>query len=143
MGSAVIVDVVRTASGKGKPGGALSGIHPVDLLGTVLAELVRRNDLDPALVEDVIGGCVTQAGEQSLNITRNAVFAARFSETVPATTVDRQCGSSQQAAAFAAQGVMAGVYDIVIATGIESMSRATMFSNAQGKDAYGERIAQR
>ena len=143
MASAVIVDAVRTASGKGKAGGALSGVHPVDLLATVLAQLVERNGLDPAQVDDVIGGCVTQAGEQSLNITRNAVFAAGFPESVPATTVDRQCGSSQQAAAFAAQGVMAGSYDIVIAAGVESMSRAPMFSNTQGKDAYGERIQAR
>jgi acetyl-CoA acyltransferase len=94
---AVIVDVVWTASGKGKPDGALSGVHPVDLLSTVLRELVRRNGLDPGQVGDVIGRCVTQAGEQSLNITRNAVLAAGFPETVPATTVDRQCGSSQMA----------------------------------------------
>jgi acetyl-CoA acyltransferase len=140
---AVIVDVVRTASGKGKPGGALSGVHPVDLLATVLRELVRRNGLDPAQVEDVIGGCVTQVGEQSLNITRNAVLAAGFPETVPATTVDRQCGSSQQAAAFAAQGVLAGSYDIVIAAGVESMSRAPMFSATGDKDPYGRSLAQR
>jgi acetyl-CoA acyltransferase len=143
MGSAVIVDAVRTASGKGKAGGGLSGVHPVDLLGSVLAQLVERNGLDPAQVDDVIGGCVTQSGEQALNITRNAVFAAGFPESVPATTVDRQCGSSQQAAAFAAQGVMAGSYDIVIAAGVESMSRAPMFSNTQGKDAYGECIPAR
>jgi len=140
---AVIVDAVRTASGKGKPGGALSGVHPVDLLATVLRELVRRNGLDPAQVEDVIGGCVTQAGEQSLNITRNAVLAAGFPETVPATTVDRQCGSSQQAAAFAAQGVMAGSYDIVIAAGVESMSRAPMFSATGQADPYGRSLAHR
>src|SRR5262249_55102883 len=143
MESAVIVDAVRTASGKGKAGGALSDVHPVDLLATVLAQLVERNDLDPALVDDVIGGCVTQSGEQALNITRNAVFAAGFPESVPATTVDRQCGSSQQAAAFAAQGVLAGSYDVVIAAGVESMSGAPMFSNAQGKDAYGDRIERR
>jgi len=140
---AVIVDAVRTASGKGKPGGALSGVHPVDLLATVLSELVRRNGLDPARVEDVIGGCVTQAGEQSLNITRNAVLAAGFPETVPATTVDRQCGSSQQAATFAAQGVMAGSYDIVIAAGVESMSRAPMFSATGQSDPYGSSLAHR
>jgi acetyl-CoA acyltransferase len=140
---AVIVDAVRTASGKGKPGGALSGVHPVDLLAAVLRELVRRNGLDPAQVEDVIGGCVTQAGEQSLNITRNAVLAAGFPETVPATTVDRQCGSSQQAAAFAAQGVMAGCYDIVIAAGVESMSRAPMFSATGQADPYGRSLARR
>jgi acetyl-CoA acyltransferase len=141
--NAVIVDAVRTASGKGKPGGALSAVHPVDLLAGVLRELVRRNDLDPAQVDDIIGGCVTQAGEQSLNITRNAVFAAGFPETVPATTVDRQCGSSQQAAAFAAQGVLAGSYDIVIAAGVESMSRAPMFSATAAADPYGHAVAQR
>src|SRR5258708_3788291 len=129
---AVIVDAVRTASGKGKPGGALSAVHPVDLLAVVLRELVRRNDLDPARIDDVIGGCVTQAGEQSLNITRNAVFAAGFPETVPATTVDRQCGSSQQAAAFAAQGVLAGCYDIVIAAGAGPMGRPPVFSPPRG-----------
>jgi acetyl-CoA acyltransferase len=139
----VIVDAVRTASGKGKPGGALAAVHPVDLLGCVLRELVSRNDLDPAQVDDVIGGCVTQAGEQSLNITRNAVFAAGFPETVPATTVDRQCGSSQQAAAFAAQGVLAGSYDIVIAAGVESMSRAPMFSATGEADPYGRAVAHR
>jgi acetyl-CoA acyltransferase len=143
MNTAVVVDAVRTASGKGKPGGALSAVHPVDLLAGVLRELVRRNDLDPAQVDDVIGGCVTQAGEQSLNITRNAVFAAGFPETVPATTVDRQCGSSQQAAAFAAQGVMAGSYDIVIAAGVESMSRAPMFSATGAADPYGRALAKR
>jgi acetyl-CoA acyltransferase len=143
MESALIVDAIRTASGKGKAGGGLSGVHPVDLLATVLAQLVERNGLDPAQVDDVIGGCVTQSGEQATNITRHAVLAAGFPETVPATTVDRQCGSSQQAAAFAAQGVMAGSYDIVIAAGVESMSRAPMFSNVQGQDTYGERLEQR
>jgi len=143
MNTAVIVDAVRTASGKGKPGGALSGVHPVDLLAQVLEALVERNGLDPARIDDVIGGCVTQAGEQAANITRQAVFAAGFPESVPATTVDRQCGSSQQAAAFAAQGVMAGSYDIVIAAGVESMSRAPMFSAVQGKDFYGSKVAAR
>ncbi len=95
MNEAVIVDVVRTASGKGKPGGALSGTHPVDLLATVLEALVARTGIDPALVDDVIGGCVGQVGEQSTNITRQAVLAAGFPEHVPATTIDRQCGSSQ------------------------------------------------
>jgi acetyl-CoA acyltransferase len=143
MFNAVIVDAVRTASGKGKPGGALSGVHPVDLLAGVLQQLVQRNGLDPVQIDDVIGGCVTQAGEQAANITRSAVFAAGFPESVPATTVDRQCGSSQQAAAFAAQGVMSGFYDIVIAAGVESMSRAPMFSAVQGKDLYGSRIPAR
>jgi acetyl-CoA acyltransferase len=143
MNEAYIVDAVRTGSGKGKIGGALSGVHPVDLLATVLESLVVRNGLDAAQIDDVIAGCVTQAGEQAVNIARNAVFAAGFPESVPATTVDRQCGSSQQAAAFAAQGVMAGYYDIVIACGVESMSRAPMFSAIQGKDFYGARVAAR
>jgi acetyl-CoA acyltransferase len=131
---AVIVDVVRTASGKGKRGGALSNVHPVDLLATVLRAVLDRNDLDPALVEDVIGGCVSQNGEQALNVARSAVLAAGLPESVPATTIDRQCGSSQQAAHFAAQGVLAGAYDVVIACGVESMSRVPMFSAAQGAD---------
>ncbi|WP_280402521.1 thiolase family protein [Nocardia carnea] len=132
MNSAVIVDIVRTASGKGKPGGALSGVHPVDLLATLLTTLAERNDLDPAVVDDVIAGCVTQAGDQALNIARNAVLAAGFPIEVPGTSVDRQCGSSQQAAHFAAQGVIAGAYDVVIAGGVESMSRAPMFSSVRG-----------
>ncbi|GAB2668100.1 thiolase family protein [Nocardia goodfellowii] len=143
MTSAVIVDVVRTPSGKGKPGGGLSDVHPATLLAGVLAALIERNDLDPALVDDVIGGCVTQSGEQAFNISRTAVLAAGFPESVPATTVDRQCGSSQQAAHFAAQGVLAGAYDIAIACGVESMSRVPMFSNAQGKDANRGPIAHR
>ncbi|MEV5843570.1 thiolase family protein [Streptomyces sp. NPDC051985] len=140
---AVIVDVVRTASGKGKPGGALSGHHPVDLLATVLGALVERNGLDPALVDDVIGGCVSQSGEQALNITRTALLAAGFPESVPATTVDRQCGSSQQAGHFAAQGVLAGAYDIVIACGVESMSRVPMGSSAGAADTSGEGLRRR
>ncbi|QIS12234.1 thiolase family protein [Nocardia arthritidis] len=143
MTSAVIVDVVRTPSGKGKPGGGLSDVHPATLLAGVLGNLVERNDLDPALIDDVIAGCVTQSGEQAFNIARTAALAAGFPESVPATTVDRQCGSSQQAAHFAAQGVLAGAYDIVIACGVESMSRAPMFSNAQGKDANRAPLAHR
>jgi acetyl-CoA acyltransferase len=123
---AVIVDVVRTASGRGKAGGALSSTHPVDLLATVLKALVEGNDLDPASIDDVIAGCVVQVGDQALNIARSAVLAAGFPESVPGTTVDRQCGSSQQAAHFAAQGVIAGAYDIAIACGVESMSRVPM-----------------
>lgn len=136
MTNAVIVDVIRTASGKGKPGGALSGIHPVDLLARTLRGLLERNDLDPELVEDVIAGCVSQVGEQAANTARNAVLAAGFPESVPATTIDRQCGSSQQAAHFAAQGVIAGAYDVVIACGVESMSRVPMFSNFAGRNPY-------
>ncbi|WP_069161520.1 thiolase family protein [Nocardia altamirensis] len=143
MRSAVIVDVVRTPSGKGKVGGGLSGVHPATLLAGVLGELVARNGLDPALVDDVVGGCVTQSGEQAFNISRTAALAAGFPESVPATTVDRQCGSSQQAAHFAAQGVLSGAYDIAIACGVESMSRAPMFSNAQGKDPNQGPLAQR
>ncbi|WP_136706645.1 thiolase family protein [Agromyces sp. H66] len=140
---AVIVDVIRTPVGRGKPGGILSGIHPVDLLAGVLDALVSRNDLDPALIDDVIGGCVSQIGEQSYNITRNAVLAAGFPETVPGTTIDRQCGSSQQAATFAAQAVLAGHADIVIACGVESMSRVPLGSSAAGADPYGSRLRTR
>lgn len=137
MSTAVIVDVVRTASGKGKPGGRLSGVHPTDLLSRVLRTLVERNDVDPVLVDDVIGGCVSQASEQTFNITRNAVLGAGWPEAVPATTIDRQCGSSQQAVHFAAQGVLAGVYDVVVACGVESMSRVPMGSSTQGADPFG------
>jgi acetyl-CoA acyltransferase len=127
---AVIVDAIRTPIGKRK--GKLAGWHPTDLLAHVLNGLVERNGIDPALVDDVIGGCVTQSGEQSTNVTRNAWVAAGLPHSVPATSVDRQCGSSQQAVHFAAQGVMAGAYDLVIACGVESMSRAPMASNARG-----------
>jgi acetyl-CoA acyltransferase len=143
VNDAVIVDVVRLASGKGKPGGALAGCHPVELLGRVLSQLVVRNDLDPARIDDVIAGCVEQVGEQSFNIARSAVLAAGFPESVPATTVDRQCGSSQQAVHFAAQGVMAGAYDIVIACGVESMSRVPMGTGSSGADTFGPSVAAR
>jgi acetyl-CoA acyltransferase len=127
---AVIVDCARTAFGKRK--GALATWHPADLLGFTLRTLLERHDLDPLLVDDVVGGCVTQAGEQGCNVTRNAWVAAGLPWQVPATSVDRQCGSSQQAAHFVAQGVMAGAYDLAIACGVESMSRAPMSSNARG-----------
>jgi acetyl-CoA acyltransferase len=127
MPTAVIVDAVRTAGGKRN--GKLRGWHAVDLAAEPLKALVERNKLDPATVDDVITGCVMQVGEQALNIGRNAVLAAGFPESVPSTTVDRQCGSSQQAAHFAAQGVMAGVYDIVIALGVEGMTRTPMGSS--------------
>ncbi|GAA1518773.1 thiolase family protein [Nocardioides humi] len=143
MPTPVIVDVVRLASGKGKPGGALSGTHPTSLLVHVLRSLVERNDLDPALVDDVIAGCVFQASEQALNIARNAVLGAGFPESVPGTTLDRQCGSSQQAVHFAAQGVAAGAYDVVIAAGVESMSRVPMGTTPMGKDPYGPEVAAR
>ncbi|MDA8386192.1 MAG: thiolase family protein, partial [Actinomycetota bacterium] len=143
MTNAVIVDVVRTPGGKRN--GKLSGWHPVDLASEVLAALVARNDLDPALVEDVIMGCVMQVGAQSVNVARNAVLAAGFPESVCATTVDRQCGSSQQAAAFAAQGIMAGMYDVVIAAGVEAMTQVPMGSSAANGPGvpFGPRVAKR
>jgi acetyl-CoA acyltransferase len=122
--SAVIIDAVRTPGGKRN--GKLSGWHPADLAAEVLKALVARNDLDPALVDDVIMGCVMQVGEQAVNVGRNAVLAAGFPESVPATTIDRQCGSSQQSLHFAAQGVMAGAYDVAIAAGVECMTRVPM-----------------
>jgi acetyl-CoA acyltransferase len=136
MRTAVIVDAVRTPLGRGRPGGALSGVHPVDLLATTLKALVERNGLDPAVVEDVIAGCVSQVGEQTFNVARNAVLAAGLPESIPGVTIDRQCGSSQQAAHFAAQGVLAGAYDVVIACGVESMSRVPMGSSAMGGSPF-------
>lgn len=127
---AVIVDAVRTPIGKRK--GALAGWHPADLLGHTLTTLLDRTGVDPALVDDVVGGCVNQVGEQSNNVARNAWVGAGLPWHVPATTVDRQCGSSQQAAHFVAQAVMAGSYDLAIACGVESMSRVPMGSNAAG-----------
>jgi len=132
MPTAVIVDVVRTPSGRGKPGGALSGVHPVDLAAGVLQTMLERNGLESRQVDDVLLGCVSQVADQAMNIARQAVLAAGFDESVPATTIDRQCGSSQQAAHFAAQGVMAGAYDIVIAGGVESMSRVPLGSSRTG-----------
>ena len=126
MSEAYIVAAARTAGGR--RGGRLSGWHPADLAGQVLNALLDRADADPALIEDVIMGCVGQAGEQSNNVARNAVLASRLPESVPATSVDRQCGSSQQALHFAAQAVMSGTQDIVIAAGVESMSRVPMGS---------------
>ncbi|WIM92631.1 acetyl-CoA C-acyltransferase [Actinoplanes oblitus] len=129
MRDAVIVDAVRTPVAKGKPSGAYAGVHPVTLHAHVLRSLVDRvPGLDPAALDDVIGGVVAQVGEQSTNATRLAAFAAGFPESVPGVTVDRQCGSSQQALSFAAQGVISGAYDIVIASGAESMSRVPIGS---------------
>jgi acetyl-CoA acetyltransferase family protein len=143
MADAVIVDAVRTPGGK--RGGKLKDWHPVDLLSEVLREIVRRNDLDPALIDDVIAGCVMQTGEQAYNVARNAALAAGFPETVPGTTIDRQCGSSQQAAHFAAQGVMAGVYDVAIAAGVESMTRVPLGVTAQQGPGFpfGPRMIER
>ena len=144
MNDAVIIDAVRTPLGKGKATGALATVHPVDLLATPLEALVERNDLDPALVDDVVVGTVSQVGEQAFNVGRRAVLAAGYPERVPATTVDRQCGSSQQAIAFAAQGVQSGAYDLAIAGGVESMSRVPMGSPGVGvDDRDGRRFAER
>src|SRR6266852_4175085 len=129
MATAVIVDAIRTPGGKRN--GKLSGWHPVDLAAEVLKALVERNNLDPTLIDDVIMGCVMQVGDQGLNIARNAVLAAGFPESVPATSVDRQCGSSQQSAHFAAQGVISGAYDVAIAAGVEVMSRVPMGASVQ------------
>lgn len=139
---AVIVDAIRTPLAKGKAGGALSSIHPVDLLAELLKAVVSRNDLDPAAVEDVIVGCVTQVGEQA-NVARMAVLSAGLPQQIPATTIDRKCGSSQQAVHFAAQGIAAGAYDIVIAGGVESMSRVPMGSNRTGMDDRGQGVQAR
>ena len=139
---AVIVEALRTPIGRRN--GKLKGWHPVDLLAQVLSALVKKTELDASLIDDVIVGCVSQVGEQSLNVARNAVLAAGFPESVPGTTVDRQCGSSQQALHFAAQGVISGAYDIAIAAGVESMSRIPMGSNAQGPGApFGTQMLER
>ena len=136
---AVIVEAIRTPIGKRN--GQLKDWHPVDLMGHVLASLIERTRLDSSLIDDVIVGCVSQVGEQSLNVARNAALAAGFPESVPGTTVDRQCGSSQQAIHFAAQGVISGAYDIVIAGGVESMTRVPMGSSSQGPGApFGPRM---
>lgn len=137
MRRAVIVDILRTPFGKGREGGALSHLHPVDLYARTLQALLARTGIDPALVEDVITGCVIQVGEQAANIGRQAVLAAGLPETVPSVTLDRKCGSAQQAMDFAAQGVIAGAYDVVIAGGVEMMSRVSMKSNRMGKDNMG------
>jgi acetyl-CoA C-acetyltransferase len=137
MEQAYIVGAVRTAAGR--RGGKLSGWHPIDLGAAVLDEIVARTKIDPALVEDVIFGCVNQVGSQGTNIARNAVLSSKLPESVPATTVDRQCGSSQQAVHFAAQAVMAGVHDVVIAGGVEVMSLVPIGANAIAghKQGYG------
>lgn len=127
MAQAYVIDAVRTAGGRRN--GRLSGTHPADLGADMLDALVERNGFDPAAIEDVIFGCVTQAGEQAFAFARNAVLASKLPESVPAVTVDRQCGSSQQAVHFAAQAILSGTQDLVIAGGAESMSRVPMFSN--------------
>jgi acetyl-CoA acyltransferase len=144
MPTAVIVDAVRTAGGKRN--GKLSGWHPVDLAAETLNALVERNQIDPAVIEDVVMGCVMQAGAQSVNVARNAVLAAGWPEEVPGTTVDRQCGSGQQAAHFAAQAVIAGAHDVVVAGGVEVMSQVPMGASiGDGKYGlpFGPRMSQR
>ena len=143
MPVAVIVDAVRTPGGKRN--GKLRNWHPADLASEALRAVASRNQLDPALVDDVIMGCVSQVGEQAFNVGRNAVLAAGWPESVPSTTIDRQCGSSQQALHFAAQGVMAGAYDVVVAAGVEVMTRVPMGASI-GKDIgfpFGPRVMQR
>jgi len=142
--TAVIVDAVRTAGGKRN--GVLREWHPVDLAAEVLGAIQERNDIDPAVIDDVITGCVMQVGEQAVNVARNAVLAAGWPDSVPGTTVDRQCGSSQQALHFAAQGVMAGVYDVVVASGVEVMTRVPMGASiVDGKYGmpFGPRVGAR
>ncbi|MFY7067013.1 thiolase family protein [Nocardiopsis changdeensis] len=143
MTTAVIVDAVRTPIAKGRPGGAYADVHPVDLHAHVLRALVERTGIDPARIDDVIGGAVGQVGEQSGNTARWAALAAGFPESVPAVTVDRQCGSSQQALHFAAQGVIAGAYDLAIASGVESMSRVPIGSQSLGRDFTGPGVGER
>src|ERR671930_898123 len=135
MTEAVIVEAIRSPIGRRN--GSLSGTHPVDLLATVLQELVSRSGVDPSQIEDNITGCVSQIGEQSINVARNGWLAAGFPEEIPATTVDRQCDSSQQAAHFAAQGVIAGAYDLVVASGLEHMTRVPMGSSTAGQNPFG------
>ncbi|BCB72583.1 putative acyl-CoA thiolase [Vreelandella aquamarina] len=143
MHEAVIVDAVRSPMGKGKTGGSLSEVHAVDLLAQVLKGLVERNAINPKLIDDIIVGCVTQAGEHGGTPGRMAALAAGFPESIPSTTIDRKCGSSQQAVHFAAQGIMSGAYRMTIAAGIESMSRVPMGSARLGQDGAGPLVAKR
>ncbi len=143
MPPAVIVDAVRSPMGRGKAGGALSGVHPVELLAQVLSALATRNDLDPATIDDVLVGCVGQNGEQSATPGRQAVLAAGWPESVPSVTIERKCGSGQQALDFAVQGVLAGAYDIAVAAGVESMSRVPMGSARGDADPHGPRVTER
>jgi len=141
MRDAVIVEAVRTPVGK--RGGGLSGVHPVDLTAHVLEALAARSGIDPAVVDDVVWGCVSQVGEQTFDIARSGVLAAGWPETVTGVTLDRQCGSSQQSVHFAAAGLVAGQYDVVVAGGVESMSRVPMGSSVAGADPFGPRFAAR
>ena len=141
MRDAVIVEAVRTPVGKRN--GGLSGVHPVDLTAHVLEALAARSGIDPAVVDDVVWGCVSQVGEQTFDIARSGVLAAGWPETVTGVTLDRQCGSSQQSVHFAAAGLVAGQYDVVVAGGVESMSRVPMGSSVAGADPFGPRFAAR
>lgn len=140
---AVIVDIVRSPFGKGREGGALTGLHPVDLYAQMLSTLVKRIGIEPELIEDVVTGCVLQVGEQAGNIGRQAVLAAGLPESIPAVTLDRKCGSAQQAVDFAAQGVIAGAYDVVIAGGVEMMSLVPMRATRLGRDWEGPQFRKR
>jgi len=140
---AVIVDAVRTPMGRGKPGGALSDVHPVDLLATALAALFERTGVDPGRVDDVLIGCVSQGGEQASTPGRQAWLAAGLPDHVPSTTIERKCGSGQQAIDFAVQGILSGAYDIAVAGGLEMMSRVPMGSAVAGRDPRGPRVARR
>ena len=141
MRDAVIVEAVRTPVGKRN--GGLSGVHPVDLSAHVLEALAGRSGIDPGVVDDVVWGCVSQVGEQTFDIARSGVLAAGWPETVTGVTLDRQCGSSQQSVHFAAAGLVAGQYDVVVAGGVESMSRVPMGSSVAGADPFGPRFAAR
>ncbi len=143
MRRAVIVDAIRSPLGKGRPGGVLAGLHPVELLAQLLTGLVERNGIDPGRIDDVVIGNVTQAGEQGGTPARQAVLAAGFPVHVPGMTVERKCGSGQQAIEIAVQSVMAGVNDVVIAGGVESMSRVPMGSNRMGADVHGPSVTER
>ena len=143
MNIPVIVEALRTPMGRGRADGSLAGLHPVELLAQTLQALVARTGIDPGVVDDVICGCVSQVGEQSGTPGRMAWLAAGYPEHVPSTTIDRKCGSSQQAVHFAAQGIMAGVYDVVIACGVESMSRIPMGTSKMGQDSAGPGMAER
>jgi acetyl-CoA acyltransferase len=141
MRDAVIIDAVRTPVGKRN--GGLSSVHPVDLSAHLLRAVAERTGIDPSEVDDVIWGCGAQVGDQSFNVARNAVLAAGWPETIPGTTIDRQCGSSQQAVHFAAAGLVAGHYDVAIAGGVESMSRVPMGVSADGGEPYGPEMLER
>ncbi|MDO9396771.1 MAG: thiolase family protein, partial [Herbiconiux sp.] len=140
---AVIVEAVRTPMGRGRESGALAGVHPVELLAQTFGALIDRSGLDPGLVDDVLVGCVSQSGEQASTPGRQAWLSAGFPEHVPSATIERKCGSGQQAIDFAVQGVISGAYDIVVAGGLESMSRVPMGSSVMGRDPFGPGVHER